>query len=145
MELFKRKIDADLTEWKNNPDRMPLIVKGARQIGKTSSVLRFARQNYKHIIELNFVIQKQYKSIFDDGFEVDTVIKNISFLNPSFEFVAGETLLFFDELQECPNAATSLKFFKLDGRFDVICSGSMMGINYKEIEDRKSTRLNSSH
>lgn len=134
MELFKRKIDTDLTEWKNNPDRLPLIVKGARQIGKTSSVLHFAKQNYKHIIELNFVIQKQYKSIFDDGFEVDTVIKNISFLNPSFEFVAGETLLFFDELQECPNAATSLKFFKLDGRFDVICSGSMMGINYKEIE-----------
>ncbi|MDD3035979.1 MAG: ATP-binding protein [Candidatus Saccharimonadaceae bacterium] len=134
MELFKRKIDTDLTEWKNNPDRLPLIVKGARQIGKTSSVLHFAKQNYKHIIELNFVIQKQYKSIFDDGFEVDTVIKNISFLNPSFEFVAGETLLFFDELQECPNAATSLKFFKLDGRFDVICSGSMVGINYKEIE-----------
>lgn len=132
--LLKRKIDAYLATWKGNPDRKPLIVKGARQIGKTRSIEQFARKNYKNVILINFVEQKRYKAIFDDGFEVDTILKNISLLNPEFMFVPGETIFFFDELQACPNCATSLKFFKLDGRFDVICSGSLMGINYKEIE-----------
>ena len=85
-------------------------------------------------MEINFVLQKQYKDIFDDGFEVDTILKNISLRNPDFEFIPGETLIFFDELQDCINCATSLKSFRLDGRYDVICSGSLMGINYNEIE-----------
>lgn len=121
-------------EWKNNPDRKPLIVKGARQVGKTHSVEWFAKHNYSSVIEINFVEQKKYRDIFNDGFEVDTILKNVSLLNPDFMFIPGETIFFFDELQACPNCATSLKFFKLDGRFDVICSGSLMGINYKEIE-----------
>lgn len=133
-ELLKRKIDAYLVAWKSNPDRKPLIVKGARQIGKTRSIEQFVKHNYKSVIQINFVEQKKYKAIFDDGFEVDTILKNISLLNPEFKFIPGETAFFFDELQACPNCATSLKFFKLDGRFDVICSGSLMGINYKEIE-----------
>ena len=133
-ELLRRKIDAYLLAWKSNADRKPLIVKGARQIGKTRSIESFARQNYKNVIQINFVEQKMYKAIFDDGFEVDAILKNISLLNPEFKFVPGETIFFFDELQACPNCATSLKFFKIDGRFDVICSGSLMGINYKEIE-----------
>lgn len=134
MELLKRKIDKYLIEWKNNPDRKPLIVKGARQIGKTESIRNFAKSNYKSVIEINFVLQKQYKDIFDDGFEVDTIIKNISLRNPNLEFIAGDTLIFFDELQDCANCATSLKAFNQDGRYDVICSGSLMGINYNEIE-----------
>lgn len=132
--LLKRKVDDFLMGWKNNPDRKPLIIKGARQIGKTRSIEFFAHKNYANVIQINFVEQKKYKAIFDEGFEVDTIIKNISLLNPNYEFVPGETLFFFDELQACPNCATSLKFFKLDGRFDVICSGSLMGINYQEIE-----------
>lgn len=124
----------DLVQWKQNPDRLPLIVKGARQIGKTESIRAFAKKYYKQIIEINFVLQKQFKDIFDDGFEVDTILKNISLKKPEWQFVAGETLIFFDELQACINCATSLKSFKLDGRFDVICSGSLMGINYNEIE-----------
>lgn len=132
--LLKRKVDDFLMVWKNNPDRKPLIIKGARQIGKTRSIEFFAHKNYANVIQINFVEQKKYKAIFDEGFEVDTIIKNISLLNPNYEFVPGETLFFFDELQACPNCATSLKFFKLDGRFDVICSGSLMGINYQEIE-----------
>lgn len=132
--LFKRKIDGDLQRWKRNPERLPLIVKGARQIGKTSSILQFAKNNYKNVIEINFSLQKQFRDIFEESFEVDTIIKNISFRNPSLKFIKGETLIFFDELQDCPNAASSLKFFKIDGRFDVICSGSLMGINYQEIE-----------
>ncbi len=134
MELLKRKIDKYLMEWKNNPEKKPLIIKGARQIGKTESIRKFARNNYKNVIEINFILQKQFKDIFDDGFEVDTIIKNISLKNPNLEFIPNETLIFFDELQDCINCATSLKAFREDGRYDVICSGSLMGINYNEIE-----------
>ena len=133
-QILKRKIDAYLESWKNNPERKPLIVKGARQIGKTRSIEHFAAQHYKHVVKINFVEQIKYRDIFNDGFEVDTILKNISLLNPRFEFIPHHTLFFFDELQACPNCATALKFFQLDGRFDVICSGSLMGINYQEIE-----------
>ena len=132
--MLKRKIDKYLTDWKNRPDRKPLIIKGARQIGKTCSVEWFASQNYASVIEINFIEQKKYREIFNDGFEVDAILKNISLLNPELKFIPGNTIFFFDELQACPNCATSLKFFKLDGRFDVICSGSLMGISYNEIE-----------
>ena len=97
-KLLKRKIDNFLIEWKNNPERMPLIVKGARQIGKTESIRHFACNNYSHLVEINFILQKQYRDIFDDGFEVDTILKNISFKNPDFEFIPGQTLIFFDEI-----------------------------------------------
>lgn len=132
--MLKRKIDKYLTDWKNRSDRKPLIIKGARQIGKTRSVEWFAGQNYASVIEINFIEQKKYREIFNDGFEVDAILKNISLLNPELKFIPGNTIFFFDELQACPNCATSLKFFKLDGRFDVICSGSLMGISYNEIE-----------
>lgn len=85
-------------------------------------------------MKFNFVLQKQYKTIFDDGFDVDTIIRNISLINPEFQFIENETLFFFDEIQDCINCATSLKSFQIDGRYDVICSGSLMGINYQEIE-----------
>ncbi len=134
MSRLTRKIDAFLIDWKNSEERFPLIVKGARQIGKTEAINNFAKKNYKSVVEINFVLQKQFKDIFDDGFEVDTILKNISLKNPDFEFPVGETLIFFDEIQDCINCATSLKAFKLDGRYDVICSGSLMGINYNEIE-----------
>ncbi len=134
MDRLPRKIDIFLKDWKNSENRLPLIVKGARQIGKTEAIKEFAKNNYKSIVEINFVLQKQFKDIFDDGFEVDTILKNISLKNPNFEFPVGETLIFFDEIQDCINCATSLKAFKLDGRYDVICSGSLMGINYNEIE-----------
>lgn len=134
MALLKRKIDDFLLHWKNTPDRLPLIVKGARQIGKTASIKQFAENHYKNVITINFIENRNYKDIFDNGFEVDTIIKNISLKNPNLEFIPNETLIFFDEIQVCINCATSLKFFKLDGRYDVICSGSLMGINYQEIE-----------
>lgn len=133
-KLLERKIDSVLVEWKNRENHKPLIIKGARQIGKTMSISAFADVNYKSVIKINFVEQQKYKNIFDEGYEVDAILKNISLLNPSAEFIPGDTLFFFDELQENPSCATSLKFFALDGRFDVICSGSLMGINYKEIE-----------
>lgn len=132
--ILKRKLDNYLLEWKKSADKKPLIVKGARQIGKTASIDSFARNNYKHVVKINFVEQPRFKTIFDDGYEVESITKNLSLLNPSFRFVKGQTLIFFDEMQACPSCATSLKFFCLDGRFDVVCSGSLMGIHYHEIE-----------
>lgn len=131
---LKRKVDDFLEEWKSKEDRMPLIIKGARQIGKTKSIKQFANSHYENVVEINFVLQEQYRDIFDDGFDVDTILKNISLKNPDFKFTPKKTLIFFDEIQRCINCATSLKSFKIDGRFDVICSGSLMGINYNEIE-----------
>ena len=131
--ILKRKIDSFLLQWKQDPQRLPLIIKGSRQVGKTFSIEHFAK-NYSNFIEINFVTEPQYKTIFDTGFKTDDILKQISFVNPEARFVANDTLILFDEMQACPNCATSLKFFKLDGRFDVICSGSLMGINYQEIE-----------
>jgi uncharacterized protein len=132
--FLRRKVNDFLIDWKNNPDKLPLIIKGARQIGKTESIRHFAATNYENIIEINFVLNKEFKDIFDDGFEVDTILKNISMKNPNFKFIPNNTLIFFDEIQDCINCATSLKSFKIDSRFDVICSGSLMEINYKDIE-----------
>lgn len=134
MERLKRKVDQLLIDWKNDEEHKPLIIRGARQIGKTESIEYFAKNNYENFVEINFAIHKEFSSIFDNGFGVDTIIKNITLINPEFMFVPGKTLIFFDELQACPNCATSLKSFNIDKRFDVICSGSLMGLNYKEIE-----------
>ena len=134
MLYLKRKIDAFLAEWKANPDRKPLIVKGPRQVGKTESIKRFGDMNYQSVITINFVEEPKYKMITADGYKADDIIKNISRMDPSKRFIEGETLIFFDELQEFPEITTALKFFKIDGRFDVICSGSILGINYRKIE-----------
>ena len=134
MHRLQRKIDEFLIDWKNNKDRLPLIVRGARQIGKTDAIENFAKNNYKNFIEINFALEPEYKTIFDNGFNVDKIISNISLINNNYNFIKGETLIFFDEMQDCINCATSLKAFNIDKRYDVICSGSMMGINYNEIE-----------
>lgn len=134
MQYLKRKIDSFLEEWKEEEDKKPLIVKGPRQVGKTESIRHFAREHYSSIIEINFVEEPKYKTITADGCRVDDLIKNISLLDPSKQFAQGKTLLFFDELQEFPEIATALKFFATDGRFDVICSGSLLGVNYRRIE-----------
>lgn len=132
--MLKRKIDKYLEEWKASVDKKPLIVKGARQVGKTASIRYFGEKYYNNIVEINFALQPKYKQIFADGYEVDSIIKNITLLNPTLVFVPHETLLFFDELQEYPDCATSLKSFKQDGRYDVICSGSLIGLYYQQIE-----------
>lgn len=134
MAYLKRKLDAYLKQWKARGDRLPLIVKGPRQVGKTESIRRFARAEYPNVIEINFVEEPKYKAIVADGYGVDAVVRNITLLDPTKRFMAGETLVFFDEIQEFPDIATTLKFYKIDGRYDVICSGSMLGISYKSIE-----------
>ena len=134
MERLKRKIDDYLIEWKNNKNRLPLIIKGARQIGKTNAIRNFGNNNYKTFIEINFVLQPQFKTIFEEGFEVNNIIKKITLKMPELVLNENDTLIFFDEMQECVSTATSLKAFREDGRYDIICSGSLMGINYREIE-----------
>lgn len=131
---LKRKVDQFLYEWKQDNERKPLIIRGCRQIGKTESILHFAHENYKNIVEINFVRDEKYKMITSDGYSVDDIIKNISRINPEFVFEPDNTLIFFDEITDFPEIATSLKFFKIDGRYDVICSGSLLGLNYKQIE-----------
>lgn len=133
-QRLERKIDKVLVEWKNSADSLPLIVRGARQVGKTEAIEHFAKANYKYIVEINFILQKEYRDIFADGFDVDTILQNITLINPTLVMKPHETLIFFDEMQACPSCATSLKAFKLDGRYDVICSGSLMGLSYQEIE-----------
>ena len=130
---LKRKIDEYLLEWKKNEERLPLIIKGARQIGKTESINHFAEQNYSNIVSINFVLEPKYKTILSDGYAVEDIIKNISMIDTSKKFIAGDTVIIFDELQEFPDIATALKSFRIDGRFDVICSGSLLGINYRKI------------
>lgn len=130
---LKRKIDSYLIQWKNKENKYPLIIKGARQIGKTESIKHFAKENYENVVSINFALEKQYMTILSDGYDVESIIKNISLIDPSKQFTEGNTLILFDELQELPDIATSLKSFKMDGRFDVICSGSLLGINYKKI------------
>ena len=134
MDYLKRKIDNFLDEWLISDKKKPLIIKGARQIGKTKTIEEFAKRNNLSLVEINFVLNPEFRDIFDDGYKVDKILENISFKDPSLEFIPGKTLIFFDEIQKCINVATSLKSFKLDGRFDVICSGSLMGLSYKEIE-----------
>lgn len=112
MEL-RRKIDSFLLEWKKNPERLPLIIKGARQVGKTYSIEKFAR-NYKNFVEINFITSPEYKTIFSSGYSPDTIIKEITLINPALIFIPNETLILFDEVQKCPDCTTSLKFFKLD-------------------------------
>lgn len=97
---LKRKIDSYLADWKNSENKKPLVVKGPRQIGKTESIKKFAKENYKSFIEINFVTSPKYKQITTDGYSAESVIKNISLIDPSHKFIPGETLIFFDEIQE---------------------------------------------
>lgn len=130
--MYKRKIDNDLKNWKENPKRKALLVKGARQVGKTTSIRNFGALNYKNVIEVNFEKTPTAKAAFEGNLDAATIILNLSALGYG-PFAPGETLIFFDEIQSCPQARTSLKFLVEDGRFDVIASGSLLGINYKEV------------
>ena len=131
---LKRKEDKMLIEWKMTDGHKPLIIKGARQVGKTETIRNFAKNNYDSFIEINFVEEPKYRTITADGYRTEDIVKNISLLDPSKRFIPEKTLIFFDEIQQFPDIATSLKFFVQDGRFDVICSGSLLGISYKSIE-----------
>ena len=131
---LRRKFDTFLHAWKAREDRLPLIVKGARQVGKTEAIRHFAEAEYKNYVEINFVERPEFKEIARDGYSVDNLIRNISIIDPTLRFAPNETLLFFDELQEFPEIATAFKFFAQDGRYDVVCSGSLLGIQVKRVK-----------
>ena len=139
--MFRRKIEQVLLDWKKNMDKMPIVIKGCRQCGKTFSVLDFARKNYGNVVYLDFFLNPQYKSIFDDSLEIDNILVNISTLLPNVRIVPGDTCFVFDEIQDCPRARTSLKFFKIDGRFDVICTGSLLGVSGYRSQDPDDDRF----
>ena len=127
--MLKRKIEKRLAEWKNTPGRKPLIVKGCRQCGKTFSVLEFAKNNYKHVVYLNFFENPDYASVFAGSLDIDNIVMLLSaLLGKEAVFEAGETVLVLDEIQDCPEARTALKFFRIDGRYDVIGTGSLLGV-----------------
>ncbi len=127
--MLKRKVEQALLDWKNTSNHSPLIIKGCRQCGKTYSVRAFAKQHYKHEVYLNFFKNPDYVSIFEGSLEIDNLIIMISaLLGPDAIFEAGETVIILDEIQDCPEARTALKFFKEDGRFDVIGTGSLLGV-----------------
>ena len=138
--MLKRKIDNVLEEWKNR-EHNPLIIRGARQIGKTTSIMEFAKKNYESVIEINFISNPEYTRIFRNGFSVDSIVLELSILNSNLKFIPGNTLIFFDEVQEYMDATTSLKFFALDKRFDVICSGSCSIKNDASIGYKKDITL----
>ncbi|MDX9807374.1 MAG: AAA family ATPase [Acholeplasma sp.] len=131
---MKRKVDLYLNDWKNDRDRKPLIIKGPRQVGKTRSILKFAKDNYSNVVYINFIEEPIYKAILENGYRVQDIIKNISRIDPYKRIVDFETLIVFDEIQDFIEITTALKFFKIDGRYDVICSGSLLGINYNRID-----------
>ncbi len=127
--MLRRKILDTLARWKEATDHKPLILKGCRQCGKTTSVMEFARRNYEHVVYLNFFQNAGYADIFAGSLEVDNLVMMMSaLLGPSAVFEPGRTIIVLDEIQECPEARTALKFFNLDGRFDVIGTGSLLGV-----------------
>lgn len=127
--MLKRKIEQNLINWKNTENRKPLIIKGCRQCGKTFSVMDFAKKNYKNVVYLNFYENLDYAAVFAGSLEIDNIILMLSaLLGSAAVFEAGETVLILDEIQECPDARTALKFFRTDGRFDVIGTGSLLGV-----------------
>ena len=134
--MLKRKIEKTLLNWLNTENRNPLILKGCRQCGKTFSVLRFAQQHYKHVVYLNFFENPDYRAIFEGSLKVDDVVLMMSaFVGANVRFIPHETVIVLDEIQECPRARAALKFFKLDGRFDVLATGSLLGISGYRSED----------
>lgn len=126
--MLKRKIETVLTQWKKSENRKPLVIKGIRQCGKTYIVQKFAKENYRSVVYMNFILEPDKKSAFTGNIDVDTIILNLSALIPRSRFIDGDTCIILDEIQECKEARTALKSFHIDGRFDVIAPGSLLGV-----------------
>lgn len=126
---LERKIDKWLLDWKNKKNKRPALIVGVRQCGKTESIKEFASKNYKNVVEMNFWFNPEFCSDFDGKLDVDNIISNISLRFPDIKIEPHNTLIFFDEIQDCPRARLAFKSFAKDGRFDVIGSGSYLGIN----------------
>ena len=137
--MYRRKIEEILLCWKNTPNHKPLVVKGCRQCGKTSSVREFARKHYEHVVYMDFHEQKELRALFEGSLKVDYLTVVITAAIPGATFEEGKTCLILDEIQDCPQARAALKFFKLDGRYDVICTGSLLGVSgYKSEQQQEA-------
>ena len=130
---MKRKLINELLNWKKYKRNKPLIIYGARQVGKTYLVREFAKENYEYLYEINFELDKDAKDLFNGNLNSDNLFMQLSSYKTDIPILEGKTLLFFDEAQACPNILTSLKAFAMDGRFDVIVSGSMLGISLDNV------------
>ncbi len=126
--MLRRKIGTNLYDWKKTKNHKPLVIKGVRQCGKTYIVQKFAKENYKNVVYMNFILEPDKKSAFSGNLDVNTIIINLSALIPGSRFESGNTCIILDEIQECKEARTALKSFHLDGRFDVIATGSLLGV-----------------
>lgn len=126
--MLKRKIESVLSEWKNSKLRKPLVIKGIRQCGKTYIVRKFAKENYDSVVYMNFILEPDKKTAFTSNIDVETIILNLSALIPGSRFIEGKTCIILDEIQECREARAALKSFQMDGRFDVIATGSLLGV-----------------
>ena len=126
--MLKRKIESVLAEWRNSESKKPLVIKGIRQCGKTYIVRKFAEENYESVIYMNFILEPDKKTAFIGNIDVDTIILNLSALIPGSRFINGKTCIILDEIQECREARTALKPFQIDGRFDIIATGSLLGV-----------------
>ena len=131
--ILKRKGMQVLREWRQNPGRKSLIVSGARQTGKTFLIRLFAKEYYDALYELNFLEDRSLKDVFSGALDADTILTNLRLFFPQTSYSPGKTLLFLDEVQECPEAITALKFLSGDPRFDVVASGSALGMAYKQV------------
>lgn len=130
--MLERKIVNELERWKMEAGKKALLLKGARQVGKTTSVREFAKRNYAHLVEINFEKFPTAKKAFDGNLDAETIISQLSIMGFG-PFVEHKTLVFFDEIQTCPNARTAIKFLVEDGRYDYIESGSLLGLNYADV------------
>ena len=131
--MLERKITSVLEEWKKEEKKPCLLIRGARQVGKTFIIDDFAKKNYENYIYINFELTPEYKNIFSGNLDIKTLIMKLEVTFPNVNIVPNKTILFLDEIQSCPNARTALKSFALDGRIDVISSGSLLGLYYKEV------------
>ena len=134
-EYLKRKIDKTLDEWLQNRHHSPALVYGIRQCGKSRSILEFAKSHFESVNLINFWKTPDIKHVFDDSLEVDDIIRKLSFRNTDFKFTPGKSILILDEIQDCPRARLALKSFKEDKRFEVIASGSYIGLNIVQSGD----------
>ena len=134
--MLKRKIERYLANWKRTPNKTPLVIKGIRQCGKTYIVQKFANDNYENVVYINFILEPDKKLAFVGSLDVDTITLNLSALLPGSRFVADKTCIILDEIQDCRDARTALKAFQIDGRFDVIATGSLLGV--RGYGDKKS-------
>ncbi len=136
--MYKRKIENKLLSWLNDASHKPLVVKGVRQCGKTSSVMDFAQKHFKNVVYLDFREHPDYKKFFAPNLEIDAIVMRITAAMPNVEIETGNTCFVFDEVQDCPRARGSLKYFHLDGRYEVICTGSLLGVNGYKTSDEKA-------